>query len=497
MYNFFRKVFLGVFLFSIMLASNVLYAMWNYSFDSGQYGYINDGNWCLEVWFPGDDTSRLTITSVDQAKTVNESLLNLADNVSDGKKIVAINPSIFASRVNILRVTLPNTLESIGQSAFEHCTQIIEVSPFLPSSVTTIGPFAFQYCSAITNALVLSNKNLETIGAYAFRCMNNIGPIDCENSGIKVIGIYAFTVSKFPSIILSDCLEIVGQSAFESCSAVTNVSPFLPSSVTNIGLYAFQSCSAITNALVLSNKNLETISSRAFYCNSLIRSVDMSTSGVKHIGSEAFVNITNMVSLKLSDYVETVDAAAFEGCKALENVDPFLPSSIKYVGSYAFQTCPITTPLVLDSENPATWGINIFRSTKIPTVFFGVGMTNIDMVNAFGDYNIPITNVWFCGNSPTYISSLFLYVYNNHFLAIFYIPVGDTTWDGFRSGLMPLTDGSINPNDNELQDFKSKYPNEKATPIGKFIPWGASYYQYVCEWRPPDKSNKVTVIIIK
>ena len=91
-------------------------------------------------------------------------------------------------------VLLPNTLTSIGGSAFSGCSSLTEIN--LPASLTSIGEGTFWSCSSLTE------------------------------------------------INLPDNLIWIGESAFESCSSLTEIN--LPANLTSIEESAFSGCSSLT-----------------------------------------------------------------------------------------------------------------------------------------------------------------------------------------------------------------------------------------------------------
>ena len=113
-------------------------------------------------------------------------------------------------------LTLPNSVTSIGWSAFEGCTGLTELT--LPSSVTSIGESAFDGCSGLTK-LTLPNS-ITSIGNCVF------------------YGCRGLTELTLPNSVTS-----IGGNAFECCNGLTEL--ILPNSVTSIGNAAFVDCSGL------------------------------------------------------------------------------------------------------------------------------------------------------------------------------------------------------------------------------------------------------------
>ena len=99
-------------------------------------------------------------------------------------------------RENTLRaVVIPNTVKSIGESAFYSCSDLYFI--VIPDSVKEIEYLAFGNCYNLQNIVV--SKNLERIGYSAFRETG----IDC--------------------ISLPATLKSIGNNAFENCNYLTNI----------------------------------------------------------------------------------------------------------------------------------------------------------------------------------------------------------------------------------------------------------------------------------
>lgn len=168
-------------------------------------------------------------------------------------------------REEILKISLPEGLTSVGSLAFYECKKLTAV--VIPNSVSRIGDYAFANCTGIE--LLNLGSGVENIGECAFS--------DCY---------------KVASLTLPKSLKTIGVKTFYRCESITTLT--VPSSVTGIGTEAFGYCKALVTADI--QAQLRTIPDLLFYgCDSL-------------------------VSVKLPDSATGVGEYAFRGCDQLTTV---------------------------------------------------------------------------------------------------------------------------------------------------------------------------------
>ncbi|GAB6395555.1 MAG: leucine-rich repeat protein [Bacteroidales bacterium] len=79
-------------------------------------------------------------------------------------------------------VTIPNSVTSIGEWAFAHCSGLTSVT--IPNSVTSIGDYAFYGCSGLTRITI--PKSVTTIGEWAFAHCNALTSVTIPNSVTRI-----------------------------------------------------------------------------------------------------------------------------------------------------------------------------------------------------------------------------------------------------------------------------------------------------------------------
>jgi len=143
----------------------------------------------------------------------------------------------FTGKTSLKTITLPTTLISIGDYAFNNCSGLTG-SLTIPNSVTTIGSYTFQGCSSISGSLILP-ATITSIGSTAFwGCSGITG-----------------------SLILPTTLTSIGTSTFQGCSGITSLT--LPTSISSLGVGAFYNCSGI-NKISCLNATPATLGTDAF-----------------------------------------------------------------------------------------------------------------------------------------------------------------------------------------------------------------------------------------
>ena len=83
-------------------------------------------------------------------------------------------------------VTIPNTVITIGGSAFSHCEKLTSV--IIPNTVTKIENAAFLGCSGLTSVTI--GNSVSMIGNYAFGGCRNLKSINCKANVPPSIVIY-------------------------------------------------------------------------------------------------------------------------------------------------------------------------------------------------------------------------------------------------------------------------------------------------------------------
>ena len=136
-----------------------------------------------------------------------------------GLPVKNIYSGAFKNNTTITHVVIPDTVTSIGYSAFEYCSKLSSV--VIGDSVTSIGNYAFYYCSNLGSVVI--GDSVTSIGICAFASCSNLSSVVIPDS-VTSIGYSAFaSCSNLSSVVIGDSVTSIGDSAFSGCSKLTDV----------------------------------------------------------------------------------------------------------------------------------------------------------------------------------------------------------------------------------------------------------------------------------
>ena len=386
------------------------------------YKYENGG-------YISTDKDGFVITVVNNTKTLtaysgDSSTVNIPYGVQ------TINNNVFKDNTNIKSIDIPDSVTSIGYSAFDGCDKLqniyitdiaawcnisglyylmyfgssnknlyinneLATSITIPNSVTSIYDYAFARCTGLTSVTI--PDSVTSIGYSAFRDCNKLTIIYYTGDiagwcGISGLGelmsssrtLYIGGKKVEGDLIIPDSVTSIGRDAFAYCTGLTSVT--IGNSVTSIGDCAFYNCAGLTSMTI--------------------------PDSVTSIGSSAFSGCSGLTNMTIPDSVTSIGLDAFEGCTKLKNIyytgdvagwcgisglgelmsssrtlyiggkkvegDLIIPDNVTSIGDYAFYGCTGLTSVTIGN------GVTSIGSGA----FYGcIGLTSItipDSVTSIG-----------------------------------------------------------------------------------------------------------------
>lgn len=259
--------------------------------------------------------------------------------------VAYIGASAFSQCTELIKVVLPEGIESIGDWGFYGCSSLMEIN--LPESITGIGRDCFGK-TGITEVTITPNlksafdayrgMNLEkvtieegvtTIPDGILQGVTTITEITIPD-GVKHIGMSAFSeCTGLSKVLLPEGLESIGNDGFNGCSSLMEIN--LPRSLKNIGEYCFTK-TGITQATITTNIE----SAENAYNNSNVEKVTIEN-GVTAIPNGALAGVKKLTEITIPESVKRIGYRAFYGCSSLRIIN--LPGNLTRIGSDCFTNC--------------------------------------------------------------------------------------------------------------------------------------------------------------
>ena len=338
-------------------------------------------------------------------------------------RVVSIGYKAFIGDLGLTQITVPRYVESIGAYAYYGCRNVSEISyrakaatvaekqgyydwktgtnipakyhPFYQTGADTDGltvtledtvrkvPARLFYKNSALKKLVISAK-VTGIGDYAFyRC-----------GGMSKI-VYQTKTDEATTQPVAIALTHIGRRAFSRCESLRTLN--IPSSVKTMGAYAFSDCTKV-GTLYYRAKNMN----RDEPCSHVFDGVGENANGltavicntVRTVPAKLLYKNQALFRLSVSQRVTAIGYAAFDGCKALnevtfaaairktltdlsftrlgeigarafarcgalERID--IPGTVSYIGEAAFAGCRALRQVHFGTKDTAT-GTDVSRS---------------------------------------------------------------------------------------------------------------------------------------
>ena len=257
----------------------------------------------------------------------NSSSLTLGDSVKEIQN-AAFKGCGFTEKLNL------NKVVKIGNEAFMNCTWF-KGGLTIPQTVESIGQYAFDSFASSHN--VDNNNNTDSkVGELVIKGGSS-------NNG-KTLGGLIFTNAKFRNVKIEGKITEISAYAFKN-SPINGSTPYnniqgsleISGSVETIGKSAFENCNGFTGDLILP-EGLTVINDATFNgCLGFTGDLNI-PSTVTQIGSRAFMGCVGMNgSLTLSNNLKKIGMEAFKDCINFKNGLKIPETVTEGIGNCAFQ----------------------------------------------------------------------------------------------------------------------------------------------------------------
>ena len=480
----------------MMITMLPLSAVTAFAADTSTVHEANDGDGIYKYAYKENEDGTATITDflgpVDSTKAPDPYTITVPTKL-DGRKVTGLGESSFSGIYSsdhqkdstllsfcnqIQSVTIPESVTSIGKSAFEHCSKLDSLT--IKGVATSIGAYAFASCTSLTSLSLVGN--FQTIGeqAFAYCGMTSL----TTDADITSIGEYAFShCTSLTSLSLTGSVQTIGYQAFACCTSLTSLS--LTGDIQKIGDYAFGYCSSLYTATL--SKNLTSIGTYAFeYCTSLnsieipgkvteigdyafidagLTSVTIDE-GVKSTGAYMFYKCGNLTTVTLPESLTTIADGSFAFCSNLGHVK--IPARVTCIGDGAFSNCTSLSDITLQDGVKTIGADAFFYCRELTSITLPGSVTDIGKEAFY--YCDELASITIPENVKTIKPDTFYWCFS---LKDITLPAGLTS---FQDELTRCPAGRFYATAYKKDENGNYIFNPDGTPIYIYTPDGAIYY---------------------
>ena len=184
-------------------------------------------------------------------RNINIELYAIPDSV------ISIGDSAFSGCRSLSSIVIPNSVNSIGDSAFSGCCSLSSI--VIPNSVNSIGDRAFSGCRSLSSIGI--PDSVTNIGEGAFSGCSSLSSIVIPNSVTSIEKGAFYYCSSLSSIVIPDSVTSISDTTFANCHSLSSI--VIPTSVASIGKCAFFRCRSLSEIVIPSS--VTSIGDRAFY----------------------------------------------------------------------------------------------------------------------------------------------------------------------------------------------------------------------------------------
>lgn len=433
--------------------------------ESYDFTYSNlDDNCVMLTRYHGSDTDVIVpseingyrVTFLEETFCANKNI----KSVTIPESVEAIGDSAFGGCSNLESVQIGENVKGLGYYAFGGCTSLKEIT--LPQSVGYIGNRAFNSCYALEE--ITLPQNLEHIGEGAFYNCSALTDVTVNGNVSRVKEETFSGCSALKSVnFAANCVERIDKNAFTGCKELSEISGL--DSLKELGTDVF------TDTAWLAAKKQESPLVTAGYV--LIDGKNYAEEdltipdGIVMIADKAFKGNTNIKSLTLPQSVERIGDMAFTLCENLSNIS--VPETLDDFGDWCFGATPWMDAQKKDSDYVTLNSVLLYMKNSKGNIVIPDGVVGIS--DGFFKNSRDLLSVQF----PEGLK----FIGRNSFQDCYYLE--EVT---LPEGLEEIRDGAF----YNSQNLASVYMPQSVTEIGEYA------FYYCCALQDLTLSQNITSI---
>lgn len=217
-------------------------------------------------------------------------------------------------------------VKEIEASAFSN-TSVTKVT--IPASIEKIGDAAFAYNKALQEVVFEEGIRIDAISWGLFGNCPNLKSVTVPDSVTTIDGLAFYGCGGLENIDLPAGLMYINTGAFNGCTSLKSVE--LPEGLVSIGGMAFYGCTSLKSVIL--PDSMHSVTSPKLDDNGdevKDESGNTETVTTPALGAISFFNCTSLELAVLGSGITAIEAGTFGNCVALRDI--YLPSSLLEVG---------------------------------------------------------------------------------------------------------------------------------------------------------------------
>ena len=260
---------------------------------------------------------------------------------------------------------MPNSVRSIGQSAFRDCSSLISVT--LPNSVTSIGQNAFSGCSSLISVTI--PNSVTRIEDYAFYGCSSLTQVYVHITNPLRISRYTFTNRANATLHVPKGCKSKYQAAdyWKEFKNIVEISPFIEFADSKVKELCVANWDTDGDGELSEDEAAAVTSLGTVFRKSQISSFDelQYFTGLTNIGKDAF-NASTVKTVTLPENITALEENAFLDCKSLVSIT--LPAKVQTIGLNALSGCTAMVDITVDGQNESLCSVDGVLFSKDKTV---------------------------------------------------------------------------------------------------------------------------------
>ena len=208
----------------------------------------------------------------------------------------SIYPSAFYNCKGLISISIPYTVNDIGDNAFYNCVNLKSIS--IPHSVTTIGNYAFRNCDGLTSGTIPSS--VTSIGYNIFR--------NCSN--LKEISIGCNTADN----VIYECYKLNRINILSSVKSINMGELLVDNEYNDFDIYIEHSSEPLE---IVGDKIISDYYYRAIKCKKIYLNRDLKMIA----GNYKFESFNEIIELTIGRQVTNIPYYMFEKCENLKKIN--------------------------------------------------------------------------------------------------------------------------------------------------------------------------------